>query len=133
MPAQHPAPNRRFIVPQFLRYSSAGAVGTAVQYAVLILLVELAGLGVVTASNVGAVAGAIVNYQLNHRYTFASQRAHGHALPRFALISAAGIVLNTLVLSGLLGFVGPHYLVAQVVVTAVVLVAGFIANRLWTF
>jgi putative flippase GtrA len=29
--------------------------------------------------------------------------------------------------------VSPHYLVAQVVATGVVLVAGFLANRRWTF
>lgn len=133
MSLPQPTPYRRSIAPQFLRYSSAGAVGTAVQYAALILLVEFVGLGVVSASNVGAIVGAIVNYGLNHRYTFPGKKAHGHALPRFALISAAGIVLNTLALSGLLAFVGPHYLVAQVAVTAVVLVAGFLANRLWTF
>jgi putative flippase GtrA len=133
MPPPQPTPIRRSIAPQFLRYSGAGVVGTALQYAVLILLVEFVGLGAVAASNVGAILGAVVNYRLNHRYTFASQKAHGHALPRFALISAAGLVLNTIALSGLLAFVGPHYLVAQVAVTAVVLVAGFLANRVWTF
>ena len=103
------------------------------QYAILILLVEFFGFGAVAASNVGAVLGAVVNYCLNHRYTFASRKAHGHALPRFALISAAGIVLNTLTLTALLPFVEPHYFVAQIAATAVVLVAGFLANRIWTF
>ena len=133
MPPPQPTPTRRSIAPQFLRYTSAGAVGTAVQYAILILLVEIFGLGAVAASNVGAIFGAVVNYRLNHRYTFASRKAHGHALPRFALISAAGIGLNTLTLTALLPIVEPHYLVAQVAVTAVVLVAGFLANRVWTF
>ncbi len=133
MPPPQPAPIRRPIAPQFLRYTSAGAAGTAVQYAILILLVEFFGFGAVAASNVGAVLGAVVNYCLNHRYTFASRKAHGHALPRFALISAAGIVLNTLTLTALLPFVEPHYFVAQIAATAVVLVAGFLANRIWTF
>jgi len=133
MPPPQPTPIRQSMAPQFLRYSGAGVVGTALQYAVLILLVEFVGLGAVAASNVGAILGAVVNYRLNHRYTFASQKAHGQALPRFAMISAAGLVLNTVALTVLLAFVGPHYVVAQVAVTAVVLVAGFLANRLWTF
>lgn len=103
------------------------------QYALLVVLVEFAGMGAVAASNTGAVAGAIVNYQLNHRFTFASGKAHRHALPRFALISALGLVLNTLTMTAVLAYVGPHYLAAQVAGTAVVLVAGFLANRLWTF
>jgi len=42
-------------------------------------------------------------------------------------------VLNGLVLAAMLALVGPHYLVAQVVATLAVLVAGYLANRAWTF
>ena len=73
--------------------------------------------------------GALVNYALNHRFTFASRRAHAQALPRFAAVAAAGIVLNALVLAALLAVLAAHYLVAQVVATLAVLVFGFLANR----
>ena len=89
--------------------------------------------GVVAASTAGAIVGAAVNYLLNHRFTFASSAAHGRALPRFAAVAAGGIALNALVLAGMLALVGPHYLVAQVVATLAVLVAGYLANRAWTF
>lgn len=128
-----PASTRERIAPQFLRYSGAGAVGTVVQYCLLIILVQLADRSAVTASTIGAIAGALINYRLNHRYTFASRKAHGHALQRFALVSIGGIVLNALVLMAVLAFTGPHYVAAQVAATAVVLVAGFLVNRVWTF
>jgi putative flippase GtrA len=121
------------MAPQFLRYAGTGAIGTAVHYAVLIGLVQLARVDAVAGSTAGAFAGALVNYALNHRYTFASDRSHGHALPRFALIAAAGIALNALVMAAVLAFVGAHYLVAQVVATGTVLAAGYLANRAWTF
>jgi len=121
------------MAPQFLRYATAGAFGTAVHYAVLIGLVQLARFDAVLASTAGAIAGALVNYALNHRFTFASDRAHRQALPRFALIAVAGIVINALVMAAVLALAGPHYLVAQVVATATVLAAGYLANRAWTF
>ena len=121
------------MAPQFLRYAGAGAVGTGFHYAVLIGLVQLARLDAVVASTAGAFAGALVNYALNHRYTFASGRAHRRALPRFALVAAAGIALNALVMAAVLAFAGSHYLVAQVVATGAVLAAGYLANRAWTF
>jgi putative flippase GtrA len=121
------------MAPQFLRYAGAGAVGTALHYAVLIGLVQLAHFDAVVASTAGAIAGALVNYALNHRYTFASERPHGHALPRFALVAVAGIALNALVMAAVLAFAGPHYLVAQVIATGTVLGAGYLANRAWTF
>jgi putative flippase GtrA len=117
---------------QFFRYAGAGAVGTALQYATLIALVQLHWAGAVVASTLGAVAGALVNYGLNHRFTFASDRAHTQSLPRFAAVAAASVALNALAVAVLL-HAGAHYLVAQMAATGVVLVAGYLANRAWTF
>jgi putative flippase GtrA len=128
-----PAPPPSPMTPQFLRYAGAGAVGTACHYLVLIVLVQFVRIDAVVASTAGAVVGALVNYALNHRYTFASDRAHHRALPRFVLVAAAGIALNALVMGAVLALAGPHYLVAQVVATGAVLVAGYLANRAWTF
>lgn len=122
----------RFL-PQFFLYGAAGAIGTAVHFAILAALVQFADTGAVAASTAGAIAGAIINYTLNHRFTFASRRTHRMALPRFLAVAAAGILLNAAVLAAMLAFVRPHYLVAQVVATGAVLVAGFLANRRWTF
>jgi putative flippase GtrA len=133
MTTPQPAPLRRPTAPQFLRYAGAGVAGTALHYAVLVVLVQLAGLGAVVASTLGAVAGALVNYSLNHQFTFASDKAHGHALPRFALVAVAGIALNAAVLAAMLAFVTSQYLVAQLAATGAVLVAGFLTNRAWTF
>ena len=122
----------RFL-PQFIRYGGAGAIGTAAHFAALVALVQLAGAGPIIASTVGAIIGAVINYALNYRFTFASRRAHHIALPRFAAVAAGGVALNALVLSAILTLLRPHYLVAQIVATAAVLIAGFVANRKWTF
>lgn len=118
---------------QFARYAGAGVIGTAAHYAVLVALVQVAQAGAVAASTAGAIVGAGINYFLNHRFTFASERSHRRALPRFAAIAVAGIVLNALVLAAVLALAGPHYLVAQVIATLAVLLAGYLANRAWTF
>jgi len=121
------------MTPQFLRYGVAGAVGTALHYATLVALVQYAQAHAVAASTAGAIAGALVNYALNHRYTFASTRTHDKALPRFAAVALAGIAINAVVMAAMLNLVGAHYLAAQLVATGVVLVAGYLANRAWTF
>ena len=121
------------MLAQFVRYTGAGAIGTAAHYAVLVALVQGLQVDAVAASTVGAVVGAGINYALNHRFTFASDASHRRALPRFAAVAAAGIVLNALVMAGVLALAGPHYLVAQLIATAAVLAAGFLANRAWTF
>jgi putative flippase GtrA len=128
-----PPPTAAQLLPQFLRYGGAGAIGTAAHFGVLGALVHFAGAGAVAASTAGAIVGAIINYALNHRFTFASRRAHRVALPRFCFVAGGGILLNAAVLAAMFALVQPHYLVAQIVATGVVLVAGFLANRQWTF
>ena len=118
---------------QFIKYASAGGVGTLVHYALLFGLVEAAGIGAVAASTGGAVVGALVNYSLNYHYTFGSRRLHRQSLPRYAAVSVAGVALNALVVFVGATALGWHYVVAQIVATGVVLTGAFVVNRAWTF
>ncbi|MBK9243824.1 MAG: GtrA family protein [Burkholderiales bacterium] len=118
---------------RFLRYSSVGAAGTAVHYLLLVGLVQAALVGPVSASAIGAIAGAIVNYMLNRRYTFASGRPHRESVPRFMAIAATGAAANAALMALLVDGMGVHYVAAQLAVTLLVLVTGYLANRAWTF
>ena len=118
---------------EFLRYGGAGAIGTAAHYALLFSLVQFAHTDAVIASTAGAILGALVNYTFNHRYTFASSKAHHVSLPRYTVVALAGIVLNGLVLAAVLALGAWHYFIAQLVATVAVFVAGYLVNRRWTF
>lgn len=118
---------------QFLRYAAAGAIGTAVQYVILVVLVEGLRVHPVAASTVGAIAGACVNYGLNHRITFASNASHARAFPRFAAMAAGGLALNAAVIAVLVSAAHANYVAAQVAATAAVLAVTFLGNRRWTF
>lgn len=118
----------------FVRYTSAGAIGTALHYAIFLALLQVAPTAIVPASTTGAFFGAGTNYWLNRRYSFASTRPHREALPRFAAVAVFGLALNALAMSVLARFIPPlHPLMAQAAATALVLLAGFCLNRYWTF
>jgi putative flippase GtrA len=121
------------LIPPFIRYASVGAIGTAVHYGTLISLVQGLGANAVAASTTGFILGAFVNYALNRHFTFASDRAHRVALPRFFAVALMGLAVNAVVMAATLAVLPLHYLMAQVVATGVVLVTGFLANRRWTF
>lgn len=123
----------RPVVARFFRFAGVGVVGTVAHYLVLLAAVELLGLRPITGSSLGFTVGALVNYALNYRYTFQSERRHRDALPRFYLVAVAGFVINGIVMMVLAERLDLHYLFAQVVATGVVLVWGFGANSLWTF
>ncbi|WP_322042750.1 GtrA family protein [Paraburkholderia sp. J67] len=118
---------------RFVTYAAIGAVGTLAQYAVLVGAVDLRVAGPVAGSVAGAVVGAVVNYALNYRITFKSNARHTAALPKFAMTAGAGILVNALVMACLTGPVGIHYLIAQLIATAVVLLLTFSVNSVWTF
>ena len=119
---------RRFVV-----YAAVGASGTAVQYAILLLLVNVFGVLAPIASTIGAIAGAIVNYLLNYHLTFNRSSNHRAAAPKFFATSALGVALNFLLMSAQTKMLGVNYFVAQLVSTATVLCVTFIVNASWSF
>ncbi len=120
-------------VKQFLRFTGVGAIGTTGHYITLVLLVEVMGIDAVPASLTGFVVGALINYHLNRTYTFRSDISHRIALPKFFTIAVAGALLNTLIMSLAINQLNIHYFLSQLMATGIVLVWGFLGNRLWTF
>lgn len=121
------------VYTQFLRFAAVGAIGTGFHYMALFLLVEYFHTGAVLASSAGFVLGAVINYFLNYRFTFASEKLHGETLPKFFLVAILGLPLNSGVMAFYTVVIPVHYLLAQLIATGIVLVWNFTANRIWTF
>lgn len=117
---------------RIVRYGMVGAVGTLAQYAILVGAVSMHLAPPVTASMIGAVVGAIINYILNAKYTF-NHTGHAQALPKFALIAIVGALMNGALMKIMTGHLALNYLVAQVLATIMVLGLTYSANSLWTF
>jgi glycosyltransferase involved in cell wall biosynthesis len=123
----------RAITAPPVHYAGAGAIGTLAHYLVLALLVELLGISPVIGTVVGAAVGAGINYFLNYHFTFTSDASHARTLPRFLIIAGLGMGINAGGMWLATNLLGINYLLAQVGCTAVVLVAGFLLNKVWTF
>lgn len=114
-------------------FGTVGAAATALHYFVLIILVELLGVGPTMASSAGFVAGGTLNYILNKRFTFRSARPDRSAVPRFLIVALVGTAANAAVVWTLTAVFTVPYLLAQVVATGSVLIWNFLANKHWTF
>lgn len=117
---------------RFARFVVVGGIATAIQYVLLIFLVRAFGMAPTPASSIGFVLSAVVNYLLNYRFTFHSDRPHAAAMAKFALLAGAGLLINAAIMHVMVA-AGVHYLLAQACATAVVLFWNFIGNSLWTF
>lgn len=121
------------LLRQFTRYTSVGFVSAIGHYGLLIALVQGLSVEPVRASVAGALLGAWINYALNYRYTFRSNRRHREGVSKFAVVATVGLLLNTVCMWLGVDVMRLHYLLAQVLTTGLVLLWSFGANRYWTF
>ena len=118
---------------RFLTFAAVGLVGTGAHYATLTGLVELGGLDPVKGSVLGFIVGAFVNYILNYRITFHSDKRHREALAKFFAVAGSGFVLNALLMTVLVNSMGVQYMLAQIGVTGFLVFWHYALNAIWTF
>jgi putative flippase GtrA len=119
---------------QFSVFFLVGLSATAVHYAILVILRELAGWPVNPATLLGFVCGGGVSYTLNRRHTFASDRPHAEAGWRFIVVTSIGFLMTWALMTLLVNLFGDrHYLLEQAATTGTVMFWNFGANRIWTF
>lgn len=121
----------KFLIGRVGRFLAVGGVATAVQYLSLVMLVETLGVAEVPSSVLAFCLGAVVSYLLNYYVTFAGSSPHRQALPRFVVVVAIGLAINTLSFSLMLVLL--PYLLAQVVATLVTLISNFLLHQFWIY
>ena len=114
-------------------FAGVGAAWTAVHFVLLIVLVERLGVDAVWASTGSFIVGAVVNYGLNYRFTFRSNKPHRETAHKFFAIALTGMMLNGMIMHVAINFLNWHYLPSQIMATDLVFLWNFFANRHWTF
>jgi putative flippase GtrA len=143
---------------RFVKFAIVGAIGTVVDFGVLNLLIQLAGLEKVWANTLSFTAAVISNFTWNRLWTFPESRERPllSQLGQFALVNAAGLIINQVIFLGVDRFVlgeagllaGPTggladvvgvahftlaYNLAKAIAIVVVLFWNFGVNRIWTY
>lgn len=118
---------------QFASFGGVGIISAIGHYGLLIFLVQWFGADPVAASAAGALLGAGINYSLNYRYTFGSNKLHTEAALKFSVVAMAGLLLNTLLMWIAIDVLRIHYLPSQLMTTGLVFIWSYCGNRYWTF
>jgi putative flippase GtrA len=114
----------------------AALLATAVDFALMMLLVELAGIGAEVATLAGALLGGITNFTLGRTWVYraAGARAPADQALRYAAVSAASAGLNALGEHVVVAWAGAHYAAVRVLVSLVVSVCwGYPMQRYVVF
>jgi len=125
----------RRVLSQFIRYASVGALAFGIDTLTLYLLVEYAGLYYLVAACLGYLLGILCHYILSIRWVFDFRRLPNwrHEFAIFALVGAAGLVLNALVIAFLVEQAGLGYLAAKMAAGFTILLFNFGARKLLLF
>ena len=75
------------------RFALSSGVATSAHWALMAILV-VNGVDALAATTLGALFGALLNYLLQYRLTFASHRLHREALPRYAGVALLSLMVN---------------------------------------
>lgn len=118
---------------RIVRYGVAGGLSLLTHLAVLVLMVEIVGLGAVASTTLGFMASVAVSFLLQHHWVFRSQAARRVTAPRFVAVTLFGLLLNTSIMAVGYRLFGLHYLLVQAVAFAAVPVSNYLLNRAWTF
>lgn len=121
----------RKLMQQFTRFFMVGALSALMQFSILIALVEFFAIHPVWASALGYLAGAFINYWLNHYFAFKSRAPHRQALFRFSINSLFGLIMNIFFMHLFLHYF--NYVVSQVLSSSFILIWNFFLHRYWTF
>lgn len=119
-------------------YLVIGVASVVIQWGLLALFVENSLLKPVLASFVSYLISSIFNYFANYYLTFSSQKNHLQSMTRYFAVVAISLGLNTFLFYWLMQLftfyeIEQFYLVAQSMVTVLMVMINFVVIRKWVY
>lgn len=115
------------------KYLVSGGTAAAVQYIILIGLVEIFDTNPFLATFIGLTIATFVNYPLQYYWTFTNFVPHKIAFPKYIFVTSITYSVNLLCFWVLEGGLGVYYILAQMIATGIALIINFVVNSRYTF
>ena len=121
------------LLKQIMRFGIVGVIAFVIDYTVLLILTEGAGLHYLVSSAIAFLVSVAVNYLLSIAFVFETDksRSKGPQFGLFALMSAGGLGINQVVMWLLSDRLHIPYQLSKLVATGVVMVYNFITRKLF--
>lgn len=117
----------------FLRFLLAGSANTIVGYSMILLLGYGFGLAPKVANAGGYAIGLLLAYVLHHRFTFASDKPHMVAAPRFIVTAICCYFINLATLDACLKLPAIPVAIAQAVAVGAYTLTFYLISRFLVF
>lgn len=123
------------LLVQFVRYFFVGGFAFIVDFGLLYILTEYAGLHYLLSATLSFIAGLLVNYIISCIWVFNNSKFKNRFVEFliFAAIGIVGLGLNDTLIWLFTDCIGTHYMFSKIVAAAIVYLWNFFARKYIVF
>lgn len=123
------------LLVQFVRYFFVGGFAFVVDFGLLYILTEYAGLHYLLSATLSFIAGLLVNYIISCIWVFSDSKFKNRLVEFliFATIGVIGLALNDALIWLFTDCIGTHYMFSKIVAAALVYLWNFFARKYIVF
>ena len=123
------------LLVQFERYFFVGGFAVVVDFGLLDILTEYAGLHYLLSATLSFIAGLLVNYIISCLWVFNGSKFKNRLVEFlfFAAIGVVGLALNDTLIWLFTDCIGTHYMFSKIVAAAMVYLWNFFARKYLVF
>ena len=123
------------LLVQFVRYFFVGGFAFVVDFGLLYILTEYAGLHYLLSATLWFISGLLVNYIISCIWVFSNSKFKNRLVEFlfFAAIGVMGLLLNDALIWLFTDCIGTHYMFSKIVAAAIVYLWNFFARKYLVF
>lgn len=123
------------LLVQFVRYFFVGGFAFVVDFGLLYILTEYAGLHYLLSATLSFISGLLVNYIISCIWVFSNSKFKNRLVEFlfFAAIGVVGLLLNDALIWLFTDCIGTHYMFSKIVAAAIVYLWNFFARKYLVF
>lgn len=121
------------LMEQIMRFGIVGVIAFVIDYSVMLLLTEVAGIHYLVSSAVAFLVSVLFNYILSITFVFETDRSKSKRaqFSLFAIMSAGGLGINQMMMWLLSDWMFIPYQLSKFLATAVVMVYNFVTRKMF--